>query len=386
MFNYEYPPLGGGGGVAHELIAGELAKRHRIHLITSAYRGLPRQERRDGVHITRVPVVGRNRAAVASLPSMLSYPPSAWLAAKRLMGQERFDVINAYFAIPTGPASLLPAKLGRVPHVTTILGGDIFDPSKRTSPHRFAPARWVVDKVLQHSDAVVAESEDVRDNVYEFYRFRSEIQIIPLAVRKPQIAALSREELGLPEKAIVVVTVGRLVRRKGNDVLIRAMSRLQEDDTHLVIIGSGPERESLESLARELGMASRVRFTGWVEEERKWQLLASADIYASGTLHEGFGLVFLEAMAVGLPVVAPDVGGHLDFLEDGKTGAIVRVGSEDALAEAIAHLAQSPGARQRIGEENQLRFQHFSIEKSAKAYEDLFEQLVSDMEAGVQVR
>ena len=92
MFNYEYPPVGGGGGVVHALIAEELARRHRVVVVTSRVGQLPRQEVVNGVEVHRVSVLGRSDPAAASLTSMLSYPPGAWLAAARILRRERFDV------------------------------------------------------------------------------------------------------------------------------------------------------------------------------------------------------------------------------------------------------------------------------------------------------
>ena len=101
-FNYEYPPLGGGGGVFHEVMAEELAKHHHVAVITSAFGDLPSFEVRGGVEIHRVPIIGRGDPSAASLLSMLAFPPAAWWAAGRLMRRKRYDVIHAHFAVPTG--------------------------------------------------------------------------------------------------------------------------------------------------------------------------------------------------------------------------------------------------------------------------------------------
>jgi len=124
-FNYEYPPLGGGGGVVHELIAQELAKRHRVHVITSAFRGLPRREERGGVAIVRVPVLGRGDQSVASLASMLSFPLGAWVAAGRLLRRERIDVINTSSACMGETSTIPPSGSRRIasPHCERLCGG-----------------------------------------------------------------------------------------------------------------------------------------------------------------------------------------------------------------------------------------------------------------------
>jgi len=377
VFNYEYPPLGGGGGVVSALIAEELARRHRVCVITSGFRNLPAREIREGVEIIRVPVMARNDLAIASLPSLFTYPPAAWCGAARLLGRERFDVVHSHFAVPSGPGSIPVASLAHVPHVLSLHGGDIYDPSKRFSPHRSWILRAAVTGVLRRSTLVVAQSSNTRDNVYRFYGYRGPIEIVPLGVRQQEVEPASRAALGLPEGVFLAVTVGRLIRRKAIDVLLTALARPAARDIHLAVVGSGPELEFLQRLAGQLGVADRVRFLGQVEELRKWQILRACDAYASSTMHEGFGLVYLEAMASGLPVVTPNYGGQVDFLREGETGFLVPPGDADALAGALARLKADPALAAAIGRANLCRAPEYRIERCAETYERLFERVLT---------
>lgn len=376
MFNYEYPPLGGGGGVSHEIIAEELARRHRVVLITSGAPDLPKREERGGVEIRRVPVVGRSEHSVASLTSMLSYPPTACWEALSDLHVDSFDVVNGHFAVPTGPASLSVAKLLGIPHVLSIHGGDIYDPSKPLSPHRWALLRWVVATIMRGSDEVVAQSTNTRANAHRYYAYRGPIHIIPLGLRFPPAPAASRERLEIPTDRFVLITIGRLVARKGLDDLLRIVARLRSRRVHLLIVGSGPERDSLERLAAELGISDVVDFTGWITEERKWKLLRAADAYVSTSLHEGFGLVFLEAMAMGLPVIAPDHGGQVDFLVDGETGYVTPSGDHEATVRAIEAMIDAPADAERMGSSNESRIDEYRAERCGRRYEELFERTV----------
>jgi len=373
MFNYEYPPVGGGGGVVHSLIAEELARRHRVVVITSRVGQLAKQEDVNGVEVHRVPVIARSDPAAASLASMLSYPPGAWVAAVRLLRRERFDVINSHFAVPTGPGSLPIAKLVHVRHVISLHGGDVYDPSKRLSPHRFALLRYTVTQVLRRSDVVIAQSTNTRDNVYRYYGYRGPIEIVPLGIRIPSVVPATRAALGLPAGVFLLVTVGRLVRRKAVDELLRILARPGFDGLHLAVIGTGPELLPLQSLAQELGLLPRVHFLGRVSEEAKWQILTASDAYVSTTMHEGFGLVYLEGMACGLPVVTYDNGGQTDFLADGVTGRLLPAGNADAMASALLTLAADPAAAHRIGASNLARAERHRIETCAAAYERILQ-------------
>jgi len=377
VFNYEYPPVGGGGGVVCAAITEGMAARHRIRVITSGFGDLPATEQLNGVEIHRVRVPGRQSLDSASLLSMLWYPAAALRKATELLRAEPCDLIHSHFAVPTGPASLAVARMRRLPHVLSLHGGDLYDPSKRTSPHRLPPVRRTVDRVLHHSDAVVATSSNVRDLVYDHFRYAGPVEIIPLGIHVPDVRGATRGELGLPVDAFLVVTVGRLVRRKAIDVLLGAVARQACDRVHLVVVGSGQELGALEATAEQLGVGSRVTFTGHVSEETKWQILASSDAYASSSMHEGFGLVFLEAMAAGLPVVAFDHGGQVDFLEDGHTGYLLPQGDGDGLASAIARIAEDRGEAERMGEHNRMRVEEYRIERTAGRYERLFERVLA---------
>lgn len=377
VFNYEYPPLGGGGGVINALIAEELAKRHRVRVLTSAYGDLPPREWRNGVEVHRLWVPGRRARHVASLRSLLWYPATAYRRGLRITADERVDIIHGHFAVPTGLGSIAVARRRKIPHVLSLHGGDLYDPSKRLSPHRIGPLRWAVDTVLQRSDVVVAQSTNTRDNVYRYYRYSGPVEIIPLGIAEPPPGEGNRRALDVPEDAFLAVTVGRLVSRKNTDRLLHVLARAECRDVHLIVVGSGPELPALRTTASECGLDSRVHFAGFVDEARKWEILRSADVYVSATRHEGFGLVYLEAMMAGLPIVTFDHGGHTDFLTDGDNGRLVPAGDEDGLAEAIAYFAGEPAEAKEIGAQNLCASRSYTVAACARTYERLFEHLVN---------
>lgn len=377
VFNHEYPPLGGGGGWINALIAEELVKSHRVTVLTSAYGNLPRRERRNGVDVRRLWVPARKETQVASLGSLLFYPLTAYRAGMKLTARERFDVIHGHFAVPTGPASVAVARRRGIPHVLSVYGGDLYDPSKRLSPHKVGVLRRTVTEVLRRSDVVVAESTDIRETVYRYFDYEGTVDLIPLGISAAPPTDADRRTVGLPEDAFCAVTVGRLVPRKGIDGLLRVLARPDCASVHLVIVGDGPERETLGTLAKSLGVDGRVWFTGYVEETRKWEILRCSNLYVSATLHEGFGLVYVEAMMAGLPVVTYDHGGHTDFLRDGATGRLVPAGDEEELAAAIARFVREPDLGRRIGERTRSVSAAYTVERCAARYEEIFRRIAS---------
>ncbi|WP_149179376.1 glycosyltransferase family 4 protein [Streptomyces sp. TRM49041] len=167
-----------------------------------------------------------------------------------------------------------------------------------------------------------------------------------------------RGRLGLADRP-VVVCVSRLVPRKGQDTLIRAMPAVLAavPDAVLLVVGGGPYEKDLHRLARETGVAGAVRFTGAVPWGELPAHYGAGDVFAmpcrtrrGGLDVEGLGIVYLEASATGLPVVAGDSGGAPDAVLDGVTGWVVRGGSPQEAADRIVPLLQDPDLRRRMGE------------------------------------
>ncbi len=372
--NYEYPPLGGGGGVINALLAEELARRHAVTVLTSRGLGLPRREEIRGVEVIRVPVLFRNDRSTANFPSMLAFMIQGVRFGRRLLRERRFDIINTHFALPSGPVGASLARHAGIPNVLSLHGGDLYDPSKWSSPHRHAPLRRWVRRLLHTADHLVGQSANTIANARRFYDPDLEISCIPLGIRRPPSTTADRRRLGFSQREVLLVTVGRLIARKAIDQLVATMSHLPPT-THLLIIGSGPKEEELRRQATELGVVERVRFMGYVAEEEKFALLRMADLYVSTSQHEGFGLVFLEAMACGLPVVCYDHGGQTDFLEDGTTGRLLPLNAREAFTRAVASLIDDPAGRRRMGEAGRKRVEDYYIDNCARRYEAIFEQL-----------
>jgi glycosyltransferase involved in cell wall biosynthesis len=200
---------------------------------------------------------------------------------------------------------------------------------------------------------------------------------IPLGIRKPpERGAAARGDYGLSPSDTILVTVGRLIARKGLMQLLELMDHLRGENVRLLIVGNGPLEDDLkkETSARELG--GQVRFLGRVEEAEKFRILRMCDLFVSSSQHEGFGLVFLEAMACQLPVVCYDHGGQTDFLEDRKTGHLVPLNDRGRFESSCRRLISDREARARIGQHNLQRVEEYFIQNCARRYEDLFERVV----------
>lgn len=358
-------------------LARELARRHTVAVLTSRALGLPAESIEGGVSIIRAPVFFRRQAAVANVASMAAYLPMAALRGLTLWRSGSFDVINTHFAVPTGPVGALLARFYGIPNVLSVHGGDLYDPSKSISPHRIALLRRPISYLLRRADVLVGQSRNTLQHVAEIYGVLRKSELIPLGIeRPPPVAGATRADFGIPDDAFVMATVGRLVARKATLQLVQALKAARRPNAHLLIVGDGPDADAVRGAAAGAGLSGQVHLLGHVPEVRKYQALAAADIFISATQHEGFGLVFLEAMAYGLPIICYDHGGQTDFLADGETGHIVPLNDIDRFTRAVVNLHDRPQLRAMMAEHNRRLVEAYFIDKCAARYETVFQDVV----------
>jgi glycosyltransferase involved in cell wall biosynthesis len=346
-------------------------------VLTSRAGELAAESDDQGVHIVRVPVFFRRQLAVANFPSMLAYLPSGFARGLSLP-RAGFDVINTHFVVPTGPLGHALARWHRLPNVLSVHGGDLFDPSKRSSPHLHAPLRAAVRWMLAAADEVIGQSRDTVRHVNEIYGVRREVGLIPLGIERPSTrVAASRATFGLPHDAFVMVTIGRLVARKATTQLVDVLAASAIPNAHLLIIGDGPDAPAIRQRAADLGVAQRVHLPGQVSEPDKYAALAIADAFVSTSQHEGFGLVFLEAMACGLPIVCYDRGGQTDFLTSGATGFVVKLNDVIAFGQAVRAIHADIHLRRALSQRNRQLVENYFIDSCAARYEKVFAAAIS---------
>lgn len=383
--NYEYPPLGGGGGVILKDIVEELASRgHDMTVLTSGFKTLePVEQPAENIEVHRVPVWMRKELPTATMPSMLSFWPLGVRYGKKLLKQKKFDIVNSHFMVPSGPVGQKLADVAGIPHVLSFHGGDIYDPTKKNSPHRRWALRKLGRKLLLGAAATIGPSHDIMNNARKYYVPGHEFENhIPLGIKPTTMLETSRSEFGIGEDRFMMITTGRLVERKKVGDMIRVVAKMDDPRDLLVVLGAGPKMEEWKALARELGVADRVEFRGHVSHEDKCKLTQLADAYTSTSTHEGFGLVFVEAMDRGVPVVSFDRGGHVDYLVDGETGGVAPLGDIDAFAERVSRLKNDAAYRARCAAHVKEKAKLYHIAVCAGRYEALFQRLVAGAGSG----
>ena len=216
----------------------------------------------------------------------------------------------------------------------------------------------VVERALAGvTDAIIAIAPEQRHELVERHHVArlAKVKVIRLGLDLTSLLGVDeltpnlRAELGVGQAAVIVGYVGRLVPVKNVDLLIRGFVRLCHSvpDSVLVIAGDGPLRVALTELARDLGIAERVAFVGWRRDLDR--LYRTMDLVALTSRNEGTPVALIEAMAAGRAVVATDVGGVADVVENGLTGLLVASNDVEAVAQALIRLARSRDERERLG-------------------------------------
>jgi len=281
------------------------------------------------------------------------------------------DLIHVNSADETTFFHLATANACPAPTLLTLHG---LGPERTNDEHSMVrqmlqAADWITccsRSTLQEAEQIAPEIESVASVIHNARR-------IPEPVRDPR----------LPDKP-GLLCLGRLSAEKGFDVVLTALAELTSRvaEARLAIAGDGPEREALTAQASALGLSRRVDFLGWVAPDQIPALIAAAAVVVVPSRWEGFGLAALEAALMARPVVASDVGGLREVVEDGVTGLLVPPESSDRLADAIEHLLTHPETAVKMGLAGRRRaVREFGWPQHVDAYDQLYRKLTAEAHA-----
>ena len=349
-------PTKGGTAVWFDEVYRRLGDRN-THILTAR---VPGAETHDRDHANRVHRLHLYHSTWMR-PSSLPIYGKLLLKGLWLGLWHRFDAIHAGRVLPEGWVGVHLARWLRLPLVIYAHGEEIT--TWRRSPRRLK----AMTLAYRNADRVVANSDFTRDRLLELGVAPERIRIIHPGVdlqrfRPGLETADLRQRLGLVPGQKLVLSVGRLSRRKGFDQVIRALPVLAQEglDVHYAVIGIGEDRDYLEALARELGVEERVRLLGHVEPADLPRWYCAADLFAMPNREidgdtEGFGMVFVEAAACGTPSLAGQAGGTGAAVLDGVTGLRVDGANAHAVTRVLARLLGDEALRQRLAEAGRLR-------------------------------
>jgi phosphatidylinositol alpha-1,6-mannosyltransferase len=362
-----YLPTKGGTAVWFDEVYRRIGGRD-IHVVT---RLVPGAAEHDAGHPNTVHRVRLERSRWLR-PESLSMYARLLQKSLSLAVRNRFEAVHAGRVLPEGLVALLVARLVGIPCVVYAHGEEI---TTWRQPGKFRVMRWV----YLHADRVIANSEFTRHELLKLGVSDRNVVVIHPGVdlsrfRPGLLADDLRASIGMRPGERLVVSVGRLSRRKGFDKLIRALPALAERGilARLAIVGIGEDEAYLNAVADECGVADRVHLLGHVAAEDLPRWMNAADVFAMPNReidgdNEGFGMVFLEAAACGKPVVAGRDGGTGSAVIDGVTGLRVDGKSDQAVVDGLARLLSDQRLSEQMGQAALVRAREaFSWESVAR--------------------
>jgi len=381
FLNYEYPPIGGGAGNATEFLLREYVKMSDIEvtLVTSS----PDESRRietlgDGrIRVERLPVGKRSTDGKSlhfqSKWHILRYAWASWIFSRALLKREQYDVVHAFFSVPSGFTALLLKWEFGTPYIVSLRGADVPGYSERFSQLYFF-LKPLSRLIWKNATNVVANSEGLRDLARE----TDPHQKIPVIRNGVDTERFCPDEARRDEN-IFVVTSGatRVTARKGLRYLVEAVAMLapQYPELRLDILGDGDEKESLEALSAEQKLGTSVRFLGRIPREETYQYYQRADLFVLPSANEGMSNAMLEALASGLPIFATDTGGTKELVEDGVNGRILKMHNAKDIAEKIAWCLSHPEEVKRMGDESRRRAESLGWNGVAGEYREVYKEV-----------
>ena len=370
IINSEYPPVGGGAGNASAHVGSELVDRgHEVTVLTCRFGDSPHRETRQGVRLVRIPSWRKSESSSGAWEQLHFMVSAAW-SSVRFVHQWRPDGVIAYFGVPSGPAAWLLSKVHGVPYLVSLRGGDVpgFRPYDFALYHRLLGP--IIRLVWRGAEAVVANSEGLKI-LAEDSAPGVDIKVIPNGVDVEKYRPVDRDW----SPAHLLFT-GRLVYQKGLDLLLEALSALQDLPWRLTVVGDGPELDSLTQQAQTLGLGDRIDFVGWKSRQDLLPYYHDANLFVFPSRHEGMPNSLLEAMSCGLPAIATDIAGNQELVVDGENGLLVPSEDVGALRDALRTLISQEHLRAEMGEAaRQHILESYSWQATAQAYLTLLKQV-----------
>ncbi len=351
--------------------------RYEVSLITGPVEN-PSQDRRNqieesGVNDIQVPQLRRN--------INLFYDLRALLKIRRLLKKEKPDIVHTHTS-KAGLLGRLAARLAGIPSIIHTPHGHVFfGYFGALKTKMFILLEKLASRI---TDRIIALTPREKAD-YLSYKVAEEdkLVVIPSGIElhkcqpTPQEERSKlRKELGIPDRSAVVGTAGRLVPVKGPGFLLQAIGQVisEHPDTYLVFAGDGPLRKNLKKDAVDRGLAKNIIFTGWRDDMAR--VLSVFDIFCLPSLNEGMGRVLVEAMALGKPIVASDVGGIPDLIIPGKNGILVPPQNPGELAKQILFLIKNREEREKLGRAGKEMASAYSDEIMVKKIAELYEKVL----------
>ncbi len=376
LLNYEYPPLGGGAGRAMQSIAKHLvAMGHSVDIITSSTKFSFNYILDDGIKVYAVPSL-RKGIHDCGLRGALTYLFFAYFKLLKLLRSNRYDFVHYFFSLPTAFLSILPGRHLKLPYIVSLRGSDVpnydIHNKKLELLHRvYSP---VTKLIWNRAKAVIAVTSSLKQTAL-LTSPNQLIEVIPNGIDTNIFLPVTGFRRN--DDKFRLITVSRLIKRKGIQYILKALSEMKDNSISLTIIGEGNYENELRKMSKNLGLSNVVTFMGFCKRDVIQSYFWQSDAFILLSLAEAFGNVFAEAMASGLPIIGAKQGGILDLVGE-ENGILVDPENFSQIKCAILSMKNNKEMRIKMGKVNTEKIElKYKWEKVALAYNNIYEEILN---------
>lgn len=299
---------------------------------------------------------------------------TAYHQVKRIIREGGYDIIHCHTPVGAAVARLAARKVRKngTKVIYTAHGFHFFKGASLVNWLVYFPVEWLLSPL---TDVLITINREDYDRAKRLLRAKRIVYIPGVGIDTARFrgnaekGAALRRELGIPEEATVLLSVGDLNKNKNHRAVLEALAGMENRNLHYVVCGRGPLKEELEAFAREKGLGDRVRFMGYRNDIPAFY--AMADIFVFPSFREGLSVSVMEAMASGLPVVCSRIRGNTDMVEDGVNGYLMEPGNPDSIAGALRRL-EDGGKREEISRNNLEKAEKYSLAVIAEQYRKVY--------------
>lgn len=375
-----YPTYGGSGVIATELGKAMANDGHQMHFIAYQH-----PARLDSYHEN----IFYHEVRFVDYP-LFNYPPYESALASKMVDVikfEKLDILHVHYAIPHAATAYMAKQILKkegieIPIITTLHGTDITLVGKDIT---FSP---VVTFSINQSDGVTSVSESLKRDTYELFDIENEIRVIPNFVDFSRFKKIDKDHFKKAiapngEKIIVHTSNFRKVKRIP-DALKAFNIIAHEIPAKFLLVGDGPERQSLETECRDLDVCDDIRFLG--KQDSVEEILALADLFILPSETESFGLAALEAMACHVPVISSNTGGIPEINIDAETGFLCDVGDYNEMAKKSISLLENDDLLNKFKLNAYNHAKKFDISNIRPVYESYYKEIIEKVKSESKVR
>jgi len=310
-------------------------------------------------------------------------PPQGWLfqysgvfmyrGLKNLIQNKTFDLIHAHVALPDGYTAYLIKNNFDIPFIVTVHGQDL-----QVTLYKNKSCKKSLKKIFDSAERITLVSSKLKDLLIEHFGHASKSEVIPNGFDPNDIAIRGDDLKKIYGHKLILLSVSNLINTKGIDLNIKAVKELKNKFRNFkyLIIGDGPQKSYLKKLVQQYGLTEYVEFLGRLPYKEVMKYMSVADIFSLPSWQEGFGVVYIEAMAHGLSVIGVEGEGIQDVIKNWENGVLVKPKDVNSLVRALEILFFNPQRRKFLGENAKKEvFRNYTWDKIAERYIEIYREV-----------